>query len=111
MKRFLASIAILLASVLAISAQQLYFPTNTDIQQKGDYNSVYKSETKKDYPMGCMATAMTIVMDYHKYPEGYDYGTVTGTNGLAKLMYDAAQSINTQYGETESSAALSEVAV
>lgn len=111
MKRFLASIAILLASVLVISAQQLYFPTNTDIQQKGDYNSVYKSETTNDYPMGCMATAMTIVMDYHKSPVRYDYGTVTGTNGLAKLMYDAAQSINTQYGETESSAALSEVAV
>lgn len=111
MKRFLASIAILLASVWAVSAQQLYFPTNTAIQQKGDYNYVYKSITKNDYPMGCMATAMTIIMDYHKSPTKYDYNTVTGDNGLAQLMYDAAQSINTQYGENESSAALSEVAV
>lgn len=112
MKRFLASIAILLASVWAISAQQLYFPTNTDIQQKGDYNYVYKTHNDgNDYPMGCMATAMTIVMDYHKSPAKYDYNTVQGDNGLAQLMYDAAQSINTQYGETESSAALSEVAV
>ena len=111
MKRFLASIAILLASVWTVSAQQLYFPTNTAIQQKGDYNYVYKSITKNDYPMGCMATAMTIIMDYHKSPTKYDYNTVTGDNGLAQLMYDAAQSINTQYGENESSAALSEVAV
>lgn len=112
MKRFLASIAILLASVWIVSAQQLFFITNTDIQQKGDYNSVYKSHNPdKDYPMGCMATAMTIIMDYHKSPVTYNYDTVTGTNGLSQLMYDAAESINTQYGENESSAALSEVAV
>ena len=61
--------------------------------------------------MGCMATAMTIMMDYHKAPKNYNYGTVTENNGLAQLMYDAAKSINTQFGEIESSAALSEVAL
>lgn len=107
MKRFLTSIAILLSFVWTVSAQTLLFQTNTDIQQKGDYNNLLNN----DYPMGCMATAMTIMMDYHKSPTTYDYTTVNGQNGLAQLMLDAAQSINTQFGATESSAALSEVAL
>lgn len=107
MKRFLTSIAILLSFVWTLSAQTLLFQTNTDIQQKGDYNYLQED----GYPMGCMATAMTIVMDYHKSPTTYDYTTVTGEKGLAQLMLDAAHSINTQFGATESSAALSEVAL
>lgn len=115
MKRLLASIAIFLTSVMVVSAQQLlWFKTDTTIQQKGEYNYVYKSHNQdKDYPMGCMATAMTIVMDYYQFPEEYVYdkNKITELNGLSQLMYDAAVSINTQFGETESSAALSEVAV
>lgn len=113
MKRFLTSIAVLLSFVWSASAQtQVYLKTDTVIQQKGDYNDVYVSNNPgKDWPMGCMATAMTIVMDYHESPAGYDYTTVTGSNGLSQLMYDAALSINTQFGKEESSAALSEVAL
>lgn len=111
MKRFLISIAIILSFVWNVAAQQtLLFTTNTDIQQKAGYNDVLELEGN-DYPMGCMATAMTIIMDYHKYPKMYDYDTVNGQNGLAQLMYDAARSINTQFTENESSAALSEVAL
>lgn len=112
MKRFLTSLAVVLSFVWNVSAQQeLLFSTNTNIQQKGEYNDVLQKVEQKDYPMGCMATAMTIMMDYHKAPKNYNYGTVTENNGLAQLMYDAAKSINTQFGEIESSAALSEVAL
>lgn len=113
MKRFLTFIAILLSFVWSVSAQtQVYLKTDTTIQQKGDYNDVYvKNNPGNDWPMGCMATAMTIVMDYHESPAGYDYATVAGTDGLAQLMYDAALSIHTQFSAEESSAALSEVAL
>lgn len=112
MKRFFTSIAILLSFVWSAFAQQeLWYKTDYNIQQKDKYNDVFEKSTiegeGKDWPMGCMATAMTIVMDYHQYPQKY-FGNKTD---LPQLMYDAAKSINTQFGPDESSAALSEVAL
>lgn len=112
MKRFLTAIAILLSFVWTVSAQtRVYLKTDTTLQQKGDYNDVYFEQTHNDWPMGCMATAMTTVMKYHESPKNYNYTIIKGENGLAQLMYDAALSVNTQFSATESSAALSEVAL
>lgn len=87
--------AILLSFVWTVSAQtQVYRKTDTTLQQKGDYNDVYFEQTHNDWPMGCMATAMTTVMKYHESPKDYNYTIIKGENGLAQLMYDAALSVS-----------------
>lgn len=92
---------------LLASGQQVLIPTDGEMQQKGKYNDVLETVKGQDYPLGCMATAMSIVMNQHQWPAGYfgEQGT-----GLPQLCYDAAQSISTVYGMSGSSASLSSVA-
>ena len=77
------------------------------MQQKGVYNDVLEKEKGADYPLGCMATSMSIVMNQHQWPAGY-FGEQG--KGLPQLCYDAAESISTVYGMSGSSASLSSVA-
>ena len=77
------------------------------MQQKDVYNDVLENKKGADYPLGCMATAMSIVMEQHQWPAAY-FGQQG--KGLPQLCYDAAESISTVYGMTESSASLSSVA-
>ncbi len=72
-----------------------------------------------NYPIGCVAAAMSQLMRYHEHPVGTytwsnmplqpDNGiTPTQQRAIGQLCYDAAQSIGTVYGPGGSSASLND---
>ncbi len=93
----------------------------------------YNYYTLNNWPCGCVATAMAQLMRYHEYPEtgvgspylgGDGYGgpyvwsnmplqpnesiTLTERQAIGALCYDAAESVDTDYGSGGSSASLSD---
>ncbi|MDE6753526.1 MAG: C10 family peptidase, partial [Muribaculaceae bacterium] len=81
-------------------------PYNADCPNMGEYNA----------PTGCVATAMAIVMKYHKWPETYNWDAMpmkikqdsenppAPNPELARLMKDAGEAVFMEYGPTESGA-------
>lgn len=54
---------------------------------------------------GCVATAMAEVMNYHHFPNTYNWATMGATQAeTARLMRDAANSVNMVYTCTGSGA-------
>ena len=75
------------------------------------YNALTPVVDGEHCPTGCVATAMAIVMYYHKWPENYDWATILnleekGENSqeIAKLMKDVGESVLMNYQLAESSA-------
>ena len=96
----------------------------------GDYSggiSLYNYYTGPDadgsannYPCGCVATSMAQLMRYHQHPAGspwnFNYGqmplvpnssiTLAQRQAIGRLCYEAAESVETEYGQLASSASL-----
>jgi len=85
----------------------------------------YNYYTPSNWPCGCVATAMSQLIRYHQYPASgpsgtYVWGnmplvpdsgiTLTQRQAIGHLCYDAAESVNTIYGSTGSSASLHDAA-
>ncbi len=52
-------------------------------------------------PIGCVATAMAQVIRYHEHPSTYNYGTMNNSSGggdTPQLYFDAAESVDMDYG-------------
>jgi len=88
------------------SCYNYYTPTPPDYEHGNPYN----------YPIGCVAAAMSQLMRYHEYPGTYTWSNMPlvpdGATTLAQrqaigwLCYQAAESIDTAYASGGSSASL-----
>ena len=86
--------------------------------QGAPYNAECPDVEGVQAPTGCVATAMAIMMKYHKWPETYDWDAMPmeipqdGENppaanpALAKLMKDAGEAVYMHYGPYESGASM-----
>ena len=78
--------------------------------QGAPYNSQCPIIDGVQAPTGCVATAMSIVMKYHNWPEEYDWDSMPLTEpeapveSLSKLMKDAGEAVFMNYGANESGA-------
>ncbi|MHC4575530.1 MAG: C10 family peptidase, partial [Planctomycetota bacterium] len=90
----------------------------------GDYIggiTCYNYYTPSNYPCGCVATAMSQLIRYHEYPSSGPSGSYVWSNmplqpddgitlperqAIGHLCYDAAESVETDYGPVGSSASL-----
>lgn len=105
------------------SGERILLPT-ASWSQEGPFNSAIPGRPL----VGCVGTAMSIIMKYHRYPErgtgsyngvnydvAYDWDNMRNDNyrsgytpeeaeAVATLMYHAASSIGTQFGMSGSSA-------
>lgn len=79
--------------------------------QGAPYNSLCPIVDGVQAPTGCVATAMAIVMKYHKWPENYDWTAmpienvdVSNSSEIAKLMADIGIAVDMSYGSQASSA-------
>ncbi|MDE5874359.1 MAG: C10 family peptidase, partial [Muribaculaceae bacterium] len=81
--------------------------------QNAPYNADCPNMGEQNAPTGCVATAMAIVMKYHKWPETYNWDAMpmeintenpTPNPELARLMKDAGEAVFMAYGPTESGA-------
>jgi hypothetical protein len=81
------------------------------------YTPPYEPGNTNNYPCGCVATAMAQLMRYHEYPhESYDWSdmplspdnsiTVTQRRAIGLLCYYVAESIDTTYASSGSTASL-----
>lgn len=77
-------------------------------RQDGEFATVVEENAGNGKLVGCMGTAMAAMMEFHRFPEKYNWET-----DKAQVSYDAAKSVNTVFGENAtggSSAALIAVA-
>lgn len=79
--------------------------------QGAPYNSLCPLIDGVHAPVGCVASAMAIVMKYHNWPEKYDWdtmpteaNTIQNSSEIARLMKDAGESVFMEYSILESSA-------
>ncbi|MDE6578039.1 MAG: C10 family peptidase [Muribaculaceae bacterium] len=87
-----------------------------DWGQDAPYNAETPMFDDQHAPTGCVATAMAIVMKYHKWPETYNWDAMpmkiekddenppTPNPELARLMKDAGEAVFMSYGPLESGA-------
>ncbi len=72
------------------------------------YTPPYGSGNSNNYPVGCVANSMAQIMRYHEWPATYVWSnmplipdqsiTLMQRQAIGDLCYDAAESINTNYG-------------
>ena len=84
--------------------------------QGAPYNADCPEVSGEKAPTGCVATAMSIIMKYHNWPERYDWDAMplemeydaenmpVANPAVAKLMRDAGEAVHMSYGSLESGA-------
>jgi hypothetical protein len=70
--------------------------------QTGTYNDLVQNENCNTGtpPTGCVATAMAQIMNYHEFPNNYNWADMPdnrGTLETASLMRDIGQAVNMEY--------------
>ena len=99
-----------------------YVPTHENIspliKTRWDQDAPYNNLCPNQCPTGCVATAVSQLMYYHKYPNTFDWDkmktvyskTDTGeaADAVAKLMADVGEKVFMGYGESVSSASASD---
>ncbi len=99
----------------AASTEGVLLPT-ASWGQGAPYNADCPEVSGEKAPTGCVATAMSIIMKYHNWPESYDWDAMpleipmdgesepAAVPELARLMKDAGEAVNMYYGMYESGA-------
>jgi len=88
------------------------------------YTGPYEDGNSDNYPCGCVATTIAQLMRFHEHPTGgpwdFNYAqmplkpnhsiTLTQRQQIGRLCYEAAESVDTDYSPTASSASLFDAA-